>query len=120
MGRALCTRPAGNGGVGRQRYPTHPGGESFQRTYPGQSELPSSAPIGFPAWLAWQHRLTAFFILFIIRSGWIVRTTRRPTADWTRNNNGFLRTKGSPVRISIDLWMHISLDTLWVLNGVPF
>ena len=96
------------------------GAQSFLRTYPGHSALPASAPVGFPAWLAWQHGLNAFFILFIIRSGWMVRTTQRPAAYWTRNNNGLLKTKGSPARISIDLWMHISLDTLWVLNGVVY
>ena len=96
------------------------GGQSFLRSFPGHSGLPSFAPVGFPAWLAWQHGLNAFFILFIIRSGWMVRTTKRPAAYWTRNNNGLIKTKGSPVRISIDLWMHITLDTLWVINGVLF
>lgn len=96
------------------------GGQSFLHSFPGHTALPSFAPVGFPAWLAWQHGLNAFFILFIIRSGWMVRTTKRPAAYWTRNNNGLIKTKGSPVRISIDLWMHITLDSLWVLNGVLF
>jgi len=96
------------------------GGQVFLRSFPGHSELPSFAPIGFPAWLAWQHGLNAFFILFIIRSGWMVRTTRRPTAYWTRNNTGLFKTKGSPIRISIYLWMHITIDSLWIINGVLF
>ena len=95
-------------------------GASFLHDFPGESDLPDFAPIGFPAWLQWQHGLNAFFILFIIRSGWAVRTTQRPAAYWTRNNSGPIRTKGSPVRISLDLWMHISLDTLWVINGLLF
>ena len=31
---------------------------SFVADYPGHSELPDSAPEGFPAWLAWQHSST--------------------------------------------------------------
>lgn len=96
------------------------GGASFLTTYPGHSALPTFAPVGFPAWLAWQHGLNGFFLLFIIRSGWKVRTTKRPDAYWTRNNKGLIRTTGQPVRISLNLWMHLSIDTLWVLNGVLF
>ena len=96
------------------------GGQTFLKSFPGESELPSFAPVGFPAWLAWQHGLNAFFLLFIIRSGWIVRTTQRPDAYWTRNNSGLIKTPGKPVRISLNLWMHISIDTLWVVNGVLF
>ena len=96
------------------------GGQSFLRAFPGASALPSFAPVGFPAWLAWQHGLNAFFMLFIIRSGWLVRTTKRPDAYWTRNNSGLIKTRGKPVRISLNLWMHISIDTLWLLNGVLF
>jgi thiosulfate reductase cytochrome b subunit len=95
-------------------------GVSFLREFSGHSGLPDFAPVGFPAWLQWEHGLNAFFILFIIRSGWAVRTTKRPAAYWTRNNKGPIRTKGSPVRISIDLWLHLTVDTLWVLNGVLF
>ncbi|MEO6942200.1 MAG: hypothetical protein ABI238_00545 [Terrimesophilobacter sp.] len=92
--------------------------QSFIRTYPGHSELPDTAPVGFPAWLAWQHFFNSFFILFVIRSGWQIRTTTRPAAYWTRNNTGRLRTKGEPQRISIHQWFHVSVDTLWLLNGL--
>jgi len=97
-----------------------PAMQSFLKDFPGASPLPASAPVGFPAWLAWQHGLNAFFILFIIRSGWLVRIATRPTAYWTRNNKGLITTKGQPVRISMNLWLHLSFDTLWVLNGVLF
>ncbi len=97
-----------------------PAVQSFLLEYPGKSELPESAPVGFPAWLAWQHALNAFLILFVIRSGWLIRTVKRPPAYWTRNNSGVLRTKNPPERISINHWFHISIDTLWVLNGVIF
>jgi thiosulfate reductase cytochrome b subunit len=88
--------------------------------YPGHAALPAWAPVGFPAWLQWQHGLNAFFLLLIIRTGWQVRTQRRPAAYWTRNNNGPLRTKRAPTKISLMLWLHLSLDSLWVLNGVLF
>jgi thiosulfate reductase cytochrome b subunit len=94
--------------------------QEFISAYPGHSELPSEAPTGLPAWLGWQHFLNAFFIVLIIRSGWQVRTTTRPKAYWTRNNKGLIRTKNPPTKISLDLWFHLSLDALWVLNGVVF
>ena len=95
-------------------------GQAFLTQYPGQSELPAGAPTGFPAWLNFQHFLNAFFIVLIIRTGWLVRTTQRPAAYWTRKNTGLIRTKKSPTKISIDLWLHLSLDALWTLNGVIF
>ena len=97
-----------------------PAVQSFMRDFPGESKLPEGAPTGFPAWLGWQHFLNSFFILFIIRTGWQVRTTKRPPAYWTRTNTGLLRTKNPPVRIGLHLWLHLSLDTLWILNGVIF
>ncbi|MGM0930510.1 MAG: cytochrome b/b6 domain-containing protein [Actinomycetota bacterium] len=97
-----------------------PAVQSFMTDYPGQSHLPENAPVGLPAWLGWQHFLNAFFMLLIIRSGWLVRTTTRPKAHWTRNNKGLIRTKNPPAKISLDLWFHLSLDALWVLNGIVF
>ena len=95
-------------------------GSSFLKTYPGHSELPSFAPVGFPAWLEWQHFLSAFFILLIVRTGWQIRTTRRPPAYWTRKNAGALKTKNPPIRISLSVWFHLTVDILWILNGVLF
>jgi thiosulfate reductase cytochrome b subunit len=97
-----------------------PAMHDFITTYPGQSALPSWAPIGFPAWVQWQHFLNAFFLVLIIRSGWLVRTMKRPAAHWTRNNFGLIRTKNPPKKISLDLWLHLSLDALWVTNGLVF
>ncbi|MFC8304430.1 cytochrome b/b6 domain-containing protein [Specibacter sp. NPDC057265] len=94
--------------------------QSFLTTYPGASELPEGAPVGLPAWLGWQHFLNSFFILLIIRSGWQVRTTKRPAAHWIRNNKGLIKTKNAPGKISLDLWFHLTLDALWVLNGAVF
>ena len=95
-------------------------GLAFLAQFPGETPLPANAPVGFPWWLNFQHFLNAFFIVLIVRTGWLVRTTQRPVAYWTRNNTGLLRTKGSPRKISLDLWFHLSLDTMWVMNGVVF
>lgn len=99
---------------------TVPSVQSFLADYPGHVELPSGAPTGLPVWLGWQHFLNAFFILLIIRSGWQVRTTTRPKTHWTRNNKGLIRTKNPPSKISLDLWFHLTMDALWVLNGIVF
>lgn len=93
---------------------------SFMTTYPGTSALPAGAPVGFPAWLQWQHFLNAFFMLFIIRTGWQIRSAQRPPAFWTRKNTGLITTKNPPVRLSIFSWLHLTLDALWVLNGAVF
>jgi thiosulfate reductase cytochrome b subunit len=96
------------------------GVRSFMADYPGHSELPAGAPVGFPAWLAWQHFLNAFFLLLIIRTGWQIRTATRPSGYWTRNNKGLIRTRNAPTKISLELWFHLTLDALWVLNGLVF
>ncbi|MFJ6079561.1 cytochrome b/b6 domain-containing protein [Pseudarthrobacter sp. NPDC092419] len=93
---------------------------SFVAEYPGHSKLPEGAPVGFPAWLAWQHFLNAFFLLLIIRSGWQVRTTTKPSGHWTRNNKGLIRTRNAPTKITLELWFHLTLDALWILNGLVF
>ena len=99
---------------------TLPAVEDFLVEYPGHVELRASAATGLPSWLGWQHFLNAFFMVLIIRTGWQVRTSARPKAYWTRNNKGLHRTKNPPMKISLDLWLHQSLDVLWVLNGVVF
>jgi thiosulfate reductase cytochrome b subunit len=103
-----------------QWYRSTSAGAEFIAAYPGETELPEGAPVGFPAWLNFQHFLNAFFIILIARTGWLVRTTQRPAAYWTRNNRGLIRTKGEPKKISLDLWLHQSLDVLWVTNGLIF
>jgi thiosulfate reductase cytochrome b subunit len=95
-------------------------GLAFLAQFPGETPLPANAPVGFPWWLNFQHFLNAFFIVLIVRTGWLVRTTQRPVAYWTRNNTGLIRTKGTPRKISLDLWFHLSLDTMWVINGLIF
>lgn len=33
---------------------------------------------------------------------------------------GRVRTKGKPAKFSLDLWFHLTLDALWILNGIIF
>nr|WP_205835036.1 cytochrome b/b6 domain-containing protein [Microbacterium sp. CFH 90308] len=88
-------------------------GVDFLAAYPGEYHLPETAPVGFPAWLGWQHFFNVFLIVLIIRSGLRVRTEKRPTVFWSPRTNN--RRK-----ISLTLWFHQSLDILWVVNGVIF
>ena len=88
--------------------------QGFVARFPGETELPHGAPVGLPAWLAWQHFFNIFLMVLIIRSGWQVRTQRRPPATWTA------RWGANPKKISINLWLHQSLDILWLVNGAIF
>ncbi|WP_104195242.1 cytochrome b/b6 domain-containing protein [Cryobacterium sp. M25] len=97
-----------------------PMAQEFLVDFPGASPLPSWAPVGFPTWLAWQHGLNFFFLLFIVRSGWQIRTAGRPSMFWTRRNTGLFRTRRAPRRLGINLWLHLAVDALWVLNGIVF
>ncbi|WP_104137062.1 cytochrome b/b6 domain-containing protein [Cryobacterium sp. Y62] len=106
--------------VGAQLFRATESGLNFLTTYPGEAHLPEWAPVGFPAWLAWQHGINALLMVFVIKSGWQIRTTQRPALYFTRNNKGIVRTKRAPKKISINLWLHIATDTLWVLNGIVF
>lgn len=106
--------------LGAQAFRASGAGQDFLTAYPGESDLPEGTPVGFPAWLAWQHGINAFLMLFVIRSGLAVRTTRRPKMYWTRDNSGPVRTRNPPKKITVDLWLHLVADTLWVLNGVVF
>ncbi len=93
---------------------------SFMSTYPGDSALPTGAPVGFPAFVEWQHVLNSFFVLFILRSGWQIRGRTRPSAFWIRRNDRLVRTRTPPVRLGISTWLHLAVDALWVANGVVF
>jgi len=88
-------------------------GVDFLAAFPGEYHLPEGAPVGFPAWLGWQHFFNVFLMVLIIRTGLTVRTEKRPTVFWSPRSNG--RRK-----ISLNLWFHQSLDILWLVNGVIF
>ena len=96
------------------------GWATFFVDYPGEVPLPDWAPVGFPAWLSWQHGLNGFLLLFIVRSGWLIRGKQRPPAFVTRDNTRFPRTAEPPTRMSIHVWWHLVVDSLWALNGVVY
>ncbi|GAA5202972.1 hypothetical protein GCM10025773_31310 [Microbacterium jejuense] len=88
-------------------------GVDFLAAFPGEYHLPEGAPVGFPAWLGWQHFFNVFLMVLIIRTGLTVRTEKRPSVFWSPRTNG--RRK-----ISLNLWFHQSLDILWLVNGAIF
>jgi len=124
-----------------------PGVQNFIHRYPGTSELPDGAPVGFPAWLGWQHFLNLFLMIFIIRSG-VTIIADHPRFYWTRNSTpgkDWFRIQkpvpsdplytakqdsitlpngvGLPGRrhsIGLARWWHLGVDTLWLLNGIVF
>lgn len=88
-------------------------GTSFLAAYPGEYHLPEGAPVGLPAWLGWQHFMNVFLMVLIIRSGLQIRREKRPTAYWTpKGRNGG--------KVSLTVWLHQSLDLLWLVNGAVF
>lgn len=91
---------------------TLPGVPAFLKEYPGEYHLPEAADQGFPWWAQWTHFLNFFLMVLIIRSGYQVRTQHKPPAFWTPKRGG--------KKISINLWLHQSLDILWLLNGLIF
>lgn len=91
---------------------TLPGVPEFLERYPGEYHLPEAAEPGFPWWAQWTHFLNLFLMVLIIRSGYQVRTQQKPPAFWTPKRGG--------KKISINLWLHQSLDILWLANGLIF
>ncbi|WAL41259.1 hypothetical protein BRM1_05260 [Brevibacterium sp. BRM-1] len=96
------------------------GVQAFIARYPGEAPLPEGAPVGLPGWLGWQHFLNFFFMLLIIRSGLLILTTQKPDSFWTRDNTKLVKTKGDPVKMSMNHLIHFSFDFLWVINGIVF
>ena len=91
---------------------TLPGVPEFMKRYPGEYHLPDFVDPGFPAWARWSHYLNFFLMVLIIRSGLLVRQQQKPDAFFTPKKGG--------KKVSIYLWLHTSLDLLWLANGVIF
>jgi methionine sulfoxide reductase catalytic subunit len=127
---------------------TLPAVQQFIDRYPGT--VPTGTvdqASGFPLWVAAQHFLNLFLMIFIIRSGWQILADH-PRLYWTRHStpgrDWFRFQKPVPsdplwtakqdsvslpphvglpgLRHSIGLarWWHLGTDTLWLLNGVAF
>ncbi len=125
-----------------------PAVQSFIRRYPG-TVVPShpQATTGFPAWARWQHFFNLFFMIFIIRAG-IQILSDHPRLYWTRHSTpgrdwfriqkpvpadplwtakqdsislpGQVGLPGLRHSIGLARWWHLSVDALWLLNGVIF
>ncbi|MGO1544536.1 MAG: cytochrome b/b6 domain-containing protein [Gulosibacter sp.] len=91
---------------------TLPGVPEFLERYPGEYALPAFVEEGFPAWARWTHFLNFFFLVLIVRTGIQVRRQQKPDAFYTPKRGG--------KKVSIYLWLHTSLDVLWLLNGIVF
>lgn len=91
---------------------TLPGVPAFLERYPGAYAPPEAAPVGFPAWLNWMHYLNFFFLVLIVRTGLQVRRQQTPPAYWASRRGG--------KKISLTVWLHTSVDLLWLANGVAF
>ena len=85
---------------------------NFVDRYPGEYHPAIDVEEGFPAWARWTHYLNFFFMCLIVRSGLAVRHQQKPPAVWEPKKGG--------KKISIYLWMHTSLDILWMINGALF
>jgi len=84
----------------------------FVARYPGTYPLPEGAPVGIPAWLAWQHFFNAFLLVLIVRTGLAVRVQARPPAYWA--------PRGGGARVGLTAWTHQALDVFWVANGAVY
>lgn len=91
---------------------TLPGVPEFLERHTGVYEIPDVAEEGLPWWVRWTHYLNFFFLLLIIRTGLLVRTQQKPDAFYTPKKGG--------KKVSIYLWLHTSIDILWLLNGLIF
>lgn len=91
---------------------TLPGVPEFLERHPGEYESPVPTDPGFPAWARWSHFLNFFFMVLIVRTGLLVRHQQKPPAFFTPKRGG--------KKISLHLWLHTSIDLLWMLNGVVF
>lgn len=91
---------------------TLPGVPEFMVRYTGVYEIPDVAEEGLPWWVRWTHYMNFFFLLLIIRTGLLVRTQQQPDAFYTPKKGGN--------KVSIYLWLHTSVDILWLLNGLIF
>ncbi|MEU8247906.1 hypothetical protein [Nonomuraea sp. NPDC048916] len=77
-----------------------PAVEAFIAEYPGMVAPPGGAPVGLPAWRAWQHFLNAFFLALLVKTGLELRGKRRPPGFWTRDNTRWPRTGHAPRRLA--------------------
>jgi thiosulfate reductase cytochrome b subunit len=94
-----------------------PAVQDFLVRYPGVITPPLDAPVGIPVWLNVTHFLNMLFLMLIIRTALSIRSKKRPPAFVTPRR-GLLGQP--PRRIGINVWLHNTVDVLWMLNGVAY
>jgi thiosulfate reductase cytochrome b subunit len=94
-----------------------PAVQEFMAQYPGVVEPAAGAPVGIPVWVNVTHFLNTLFLLLIIRTGLSIRSKKRPPAFWTPRRKLFGQ---APRRMGINVWLHNTVDILWVLNGAVY
>jgi methionine sulfoxide reductase catalytic subunit len=122
-----------------------PAVQAYIFRYPGLVPLSSAVHSGYPWWLRLQHFLNLLFMVFIIRSGIQILAdhprlywTRgsRPGAEWFRFQHavpagrvwtskddsvtlpGWLGLPGVRHSVGLARWWHLSVDLLWLVNGI--
>lgn len=96
---------------------TQPAVQEFLVRYPGVITPSPDAPTGIPVWLNVTHFLNILFLMLIIRTALSIRSKKRPPAFVTPRR-GVLGQP--PRRIGINVWLHNTVDLLWMLNGVIY
>ena len=94
-----------------------PAVQEFMIRYPGVITPTPDAPVGIPVWLNVTHFLNILFLMLIIRTALSIRSKKRPPAFVTPRR-GVLGQP--PRRIGINVWLHNTVDLLWMLNGVVY
>ena len=94
-----------------------PAVEEFITRYSGVVIPTLDAPIGIPVWLSVTHFLNTLFLLLIIRTALSIRSKKRPPAFVTPRR-GVLGQP--PRRIGINVWLHNTVDVLWIVNGAVY
>jgi thiosulfate reductase cytochrome b subunit len=98
-------------------FRAQPAVEEFMTRFSGVVIPTLDAPIGIPVWLSVTHFLNTLFLLLIIRTALSIRSKKRPPAFVTPRR-GVLSQP--PRRIGINVWLHNTVDVLWILNGVVY
>ena len=94
-----------------------PAVDEFMTRYSGVVVPTLDAPIGIPVWLSVTHFLNTLFLLLIIRTALSIRSKKRPPAFVTPRR-GVLGQP--PRRIGINVWLHNTVDVLWIVNGAVY
>ncbi len=94
-----------------------PAVHDFLIRYPGVIAPSSDGPRGIPVWLNVTHFLNMLFLMLIIRTALSIRSKKRPIAFVIPRRSVFGQP---PRRIGITVWLHNTVDLLWMLNGVVY